>query len=254
VGEGDIEMVAGSIELDLRDDRDDPYRGWYARAEVIRPVGGELTRPVLFGARARVDDGFLSTYQLPAVAMETDFTSAYVDLRHYAPVGPGAQLAIRVAAGGGLTGTALPPQFQHALGGIGTLPGFATFQADCGARGLLGSRGTSQYYPAYGCDRFALGQVEYRGDLSFHFSWGDSDDEDWWDYMEVDADPNWVVFFDAGQGWAFEDALGPDRDTGLLYDAGLGLLLDEFGVYMALPLNGDVRQEPRFFVRLGRRF
>ena len=37
-------------------------------------------------------------------------------------------------------------------------------------------------------------------------------------------------------------------------DAGLGFLLGDLGIYAALPLNDDVEQEPRFFVRLGRRF
>ncbi len=252
VGEGDLQTVRGSIELDLRDDRDDPYRGWYARAEVVRPVGGALTRPLLFADHA---DAVPSSHRLPAEELSTDFTSGYIDVRHYSPVSYASQLNLRIAAGGNFSEGGLPPQFQHALGGIGTLPGFATFQADCGARAFVGQRGVSHYFPAYGCDRFALGQVEYRGNLSLYFGWGDPDyDDEWWDYMEVDIDPTWVVFFDAAHGWAYRDALAPDRDTGLLYDAGVGLLLDELGVYMALPLNGDVEQQPRFFVRLGRRF
>jgi hypothetical protein len=252
VGEGGLETVRGSLELDFRDHEEDPYRGWFLRAGVTRAVGGDLTRPLLFGDHP---DVWLASYQLPAEAFDTDFATGHLDLRHYAPVSRGSQLNLRLAAGGALTERRLPAQYQHALGGIGTLPGFSTFHADCGARALVGRRGTSQYYPAYGCDRFALGQVEYRGDLSLYFGMGDpDDDDDWWDYVEIDFEPTWVVFFDAAQGWAYEDGLGADRDTGLLYDAGVGLLLDDLGFYMALPLNGDVEQEPRFFVRLGRRF
>ena len=258
VGEGELDLVSGSLEFDLRDDRDDPHRGWYGRVVVERPVGGSLERPTLLGVTPTVDPpiGFAGNI-LPAVELDTDFTTAMVDLRRYTMVGHESQLNVRLVAGGNVAEQPLPPQFQHALGGIGTLPGFSTFQADCGARTTVGSRGTTQFFPSYGCDRVALAQVEYRGELSLDFGFGDPDyyDDDWWDQLEIDMSPTWAVFFDAGQGWAFEDPmLGVDRDTGVLFDAGLGFLLDKLGIYAALPLNGDVEQEPRFFLRWGRRF
>jgi hypothetical protein len=256
VAEGDLQTVTGSLELDRRDDRKDPARGWYARMAVSRPVGGELVRPMLFDVSPSVElDGPGGV--LPAHEVDTDFTVGEVDLRRYAPVGWDGQLAVRLVGGGVLTETALPPQYQHALGGIGTLPGYDLFHGDCGARSFAGGLGVSEYYPSYGCDRFALAQVEYRGELSFGFEIGDPDwdDDDWWDVVEIDFSPTWVVFMDAGRGWAYGDpALGGDRDTGTLVDAGVGIALDELGFYAALPLNGDVDQEPRFLIRLGRRF
>ena len=122
---------------------------------------------------------------------------------------------------------------------------------------IAGSSDGKAFFPAYGCDRFALGQVEYRGTLSLDFGFGSPDwDDDGWDDVEIDLSPTWVVFFDAARGWAYPEPAfgGGERDTGLLYDAGVGLLLGDVGIYAALPLNGDVEQEPRFFVRLGRRF
>lgn len=259
MAEGDLSLVNASLELDLRDDEDDPIRGWYGRVALERPVGGSLTRPALVDVMPPYEPpvGFPDDV-VPAADVDTDFTSAFVDLRRYSMVGYESQLSVRVVAGGSLTERPLPAQFQHVLGGIGTLPGFAPFfEGDCGARTAVGRRDGAEFFPSYGCDRFALAQVEYRGDLSLDFGFGDPDyhDDDWWDDVRVDLSPTWVVFFDAGQGWAFEDpVLGPDRDTGVLFDAGFGFLLDKLGIYAALPLNGDVDQEPRFFLRWGRRF
>lgn len=255
IGEGDLQMVNGTLELDLRNDERDPDRGWLARVSVDHPVGGALTRPSLFFVRP--EDGSVVSQMLPATELNTSFTSGLVDLRRYMPVTYGSQINVRLAAGGNLAEEALPPQFQHALGGLGTLPGFDTFTADCGARRVTGRHESDRFYTRYGCDRFVLGQVEYRGGLSLDFGFGDPDydDSDWWDDIDIDLSPTWVVFFDAAQGWSYDDALsGMANNTGMLYDAGVGFLIDDLGFYMALPLNGDVDQEPRFFVRLGRRF
>jgi hypothetical protein len=255
VGQGDIQLVSGALELDLRDDDDDPERGWLARVTVDHPVGGTLTRPSLLFVRP--EDGTVVSQMLAAEELGTDFTAGLIDIRRYMRVSRGSQINLRVAAGGAFSERALPPQFQHALGGLGTLPGFPVFSADCGARGVTGRYESTRFYTRYGCDRFALGQVEYRGGLSLDFGFGEPDyeDEDWWDDIDIDLSPTWVVFFDAAQGWAYDDALtGAATDTGILYDAGVGFLVDDLGFYVALPLNGEVEQEPRFFVRLGRRF
>lgn len=259
VGEGDLQTLMGQLELDRTDDEDDPARGWFGRLALELPLAGDLTRPALLGIapyREGEGDGTAPTF-IPARELDTGFTTGLVDLRRYSPVGYRSQLNVRVVAGGSLAREPLPGQFQHALGGLGTLPGFETFHGDCGARGAIGSRGTARYFPSYGCDRFALAQVEYRGSLAFDVGFGEpdyEDEDDWVDYVDIDLEPTWVVFFDAGHGWAYDDGLRGDRDTGTLFDAGVGFLLDELGIYMALPLNGDVEQEPRFFLRLGRRF
>ena len=266
VAEGDVQSLVGTLEVDLRDREDEPRRGWYGRLSLQRPLGGDLVRPALLavGAYGGADPAPIPTF-LPPEPRELDFTTALVDVRRYSAIGRQSQLNLRVVAGGSLMEQALPAQFQHALGGIGTLPGFDRFTADCGARAMLGSHDGSAFFPGYGCDRFAVGQVEFRGDLSLDFGFGDDwdntwdddwdGDEDWWDDVDVDFSPTWVVFFDAGRGWAYgDDTLTGDRDTGALYDAGVGFLLDDLGLYAALPLNDDVDQEPRFFIRLDRRF
>lgn len=260
VAEGEVRSLSGSLQLDFRDNVEDPYRGTYLRIGVERPVGGSLTRPALDGIAPAGGAEFgadpLGVF-LPPAELGLDFSTGFLDIRRYNPVGYRSQLNLRLVGGGNLAEEPLPAQYQHALGGLGTLPGFDVFHADCGARSAAGYHSETRFYPSYGCDRFGLAQVEYRGRLSLDFGFGepDYDDYDWWDEFDVDLSPTWVVFFDAGRGWAYgSPGWGGDRDTGTLYDAGIGFLIDKFGIYAALPLNGDIPQEPRFFVRLGRRF
>jgi len=264
VGEGDFRSLVGTLELDARDDRRDPFDGWLARIRVERGLDGDLVRPGLSAflhPEADGGDGPSIPGDLAPGELRTDFTHVLADLRRYAPVGWDSHLGIRVVGGGSLRERPLPPQFQHALGGPGSLPGFGALQADCGIRAAAGKRDGVAFFPGYGCDRFVLGQVEYRGSLGFDLSVGDPDDEDddhrhWHDFdVEVDWDPRWVVFFDAGRGWSYgDDVPGGVTTTGTLYDAGAGFLFDDVGFYLALPLNEGVDRDLRFLIRLQRRF
>jgi hypothetical protein len=261
VAEGRVRSVAASVDMDRRDRRDDPRSGWLAPVSAGRPVSGHLTRPALeaVGPGPRPGGDPVGSY-LPATPVDLGFTRALVDVRQYNPVGHRSNLNLRVVAGGSLTETPLPPQYQHALGGPGTLPGFETFHGDCGARRATGLHDGDRFFPAYGCDRFALGQLEYRGRLGWDVGFGEPryrDQHDWWRDIRFDTGPRWAVFLNAGRGWAFADPVSGDpdrRDTGTLVDAGLGVLLGKLGVYAAVPLNADVDQSPRFFLRWGARF
>ncbi|MGQ0815742.1 MAG: hypothetical protein ACT4O1_15000 [Gemmatimonadota bacterium] len=138
-------------------------------------------------------------------------------------------MAFRIVGGGTLGDETLPPQFQHALGGAATLPGYSTFSADCGARRSVVLRGNNDsFFPYYGCDRMALFSADYRADFA-------------------------AVFFDAGRGWSASDAPAGAAHTATLYDAGAGILLGDVGIYGAVPLTGNDRAV-KFFVRLGPRF
>ncbi len=263
VAEGRIGTAVADVTIDLRDDDEDPYTGWWINGVVQTAVNGELTRPGIDPA-AGYDSLFAGPIptSFSARTYPADFTTAFIDIRRYAPVGYASQLNLRVVGGGALTDTPLPPQYQHALGGIGTLPGYDQFEADCGARLVPTSRvqdgSTRTYYPSYGCDRFALFQAEYRGRLSLDFGFGDTWHQerwhDWYDW-NWDVNPSWIVFFDAGRGWTNDAGglAGLSRDTGWLYDAGLGLLLDRLGFYVAFPLTED-GGGARFFMRLDHRF
>jgi hypothetical protein len=251
VAEGTVRSLAGSVELDRRDRRTDPRSGWLARVSAEWPIGGTLVLPAL----SQPDGSAVPAQPAP---VDMDFTTGFVDVRRYSPVGYRSQLNLRGVVGGSLTERSLPPQYQHALGGPGTLPGYPLFLVDCGARAVVGRHGDETYFAGYGCDRFALGQVEYRGSLSLDFGFGESRHtwfHDWRHGFDVHASPVWVVFANAGRGWAYDRR--PDAasvDTGALVDVGAGFLIGRLGVYAALPLSGDVDQSPRFFLRWGPRF
>jgi len=243
VGEGRIRTVNATASWDTRAGGDFAYRGWYLGATLTHGVDGGLTLPAATGPTGAT---------LQTTAYGSDFSAGLIDLRRYEPVGYGGAIGLRAVAGGSLDGKALAPQFQHALGGAGTLPGYDLMSADCGARQAAVQAGDPQaprfYYPSYGCDRFAMAQAEYRGGMSINFGGDERDDRHW----NFDADFNWTVFFDAARGWALGD--DPARnDTGMLYDAGVGFIIGGFGIYGAAPLNGETRAA-RLFVRLGPRF
>ena len=66
--------------------------------------------------------------------------------------------------------------------------------------------------------------------------------------------PAWVVFFDGGRGWALSESEARGAtDTEMLYDAGLGVVLGDVGIYGAVPFSGPDRAM-RFFIRFGPRF
>jgi hypothetical protein len=196
------------------------------------------------------------------------YTAGMVDLRRYNRIGPWSRLNFRVLAGGSMDGSPLPPQRQHALGGEGSLPGFALFSRDCGARRTriyrasdVASRAAdaptelSQYFPAYGCDRFALFQAEYRGDLSLRMKWGSGDEDDGdegWARAALrhglNTEFGWVLFADAGRGWTLDERLD-GTDTAV--DVGAGIILGRLGIYGAMPVSEGGRLN--LFIRLSPR-
>jgi len=241
--EGNLRSITGSIQVDRRDDTDFPSSGVFIRAEVTRGLDGLLA---------------LRPAGRDAIEFNEEFTRGLIDARAYRRVGNDGSLSFRVVGGGSFGDEGLAPQFQHALGGAGSLPGYSLFSADCGARTTTVTRGTNNefFFPYYGCDRMALVSAEYRGGFDFHiggFDWEDEDEDDDWEW-NMDASPNWIVFFDAARGWASAEAkhYGATH-TSTLYDAGAGIVIGDVGIYGAVPLTGTDRGV-KFFVRLGPRF
>lgn len=258
VAEGTVRFLEGNITVDTRNDYNDPTDGWLAKAVIRRGIGGDLAIP----AHLASAEGLSET--IDPQDFDTDFLTGFLDLRGYLRINPGSSLNLRGVAGGALNGVPLPPQYQHALGGVGSLPGHHMFAQDCGARDTKRvfdhetDDGTvrSQVVPSYGCDRFALFQAEFRGNLFMDWSpgWndeGDPWDDDWTWYPDIDFSPNWAAFFNAGRAWSIE---GDDTDT--LMDVGVGIFFGDLGMYFAYPLtedeNGD--RDGNFYIRLSRRF
>jgi len=253
--EGSTRAVVGLLEFDNRFGGQDPRGGWWIRAAWREGTGGDLTYPLLFlGPDSVEEDGAIS---LPSARDRG--SDVLVDLRRYEAVGESSTLNLRVLMAGSPIDRPLPAQQQRILGGIGSLPGYPSFAADCGAReGVVRvERGeeTRLMYPAYGCDRVALFQVEYRGGLA---SWsGFGEEAGGAEHPGRGRAPGlrWAVFFDAGRGWSFGGAEPFARVANpTLYDAGVGLLFENAGVYWAVPVGEGRSQGGRLHLRMERRF
>lgn len=261
VGEGRLTSVRLSGAYDTRNDPISPAAGWYLQGRIEQSVSGTLTTPELF-----VEDPLMPTDPiLLASAGETfgRFSTGLVDIRRYNRVDPRSRLNFRFLAGGSLDGGPLPPQYQHALGGEGSLPGYDLFGLDCAARSghvfrtadAVNDPDAAPYFARYGCDAFALLQAEFRGRFNFRLRWdsapwlddtdevGDFDDRPAWEFA-----PDWTVFVDAGRAWR----MGNDPDEDLAVDVGVGLVLGRLGAFLAIPLTGSGGINA--FVRLGPRF
>lgn len=262
---GRLESLVLTSHVDTRSTADDPSSGWYLSAEVEQGLGSSLTQPDYRFGGVSEEPGPESV--IPGRAYGA-FTSGTVDVRRYNRIGPWSRLNLRVLAAGSLDGSPLPPQRQHALGGEGTLPGFALFSRDCGARRSRVFRAVDvqertaaelaevpQYFVAYGCDRVALVQAEYRGDLSLRLRWsgddGDDGDESWAETAlrnGLNAGFGWVLFADAGRGWTLDDRL---EGTDTAVDVGAGVIIGRLGVYAAVPVSEGGRMN--LFIRLSPR-
>ncbi|HUP88684.1 MAG TPA: hypothetical protein VM100_05025 [Longimicrobiales bacterium] len=206
VTEGRFRTVNGAVQIDRRDDDDFATNGFFVRSEITHGLNRE-------------------------------FTHGLIDARIYRPTNSDGVLSLRGVLAGVLGDKSAPGQFQHALGGAGTLPGYSLFAADCGARAITTMRDNDLFYTSYGCDRTAMGSIEYRGGFDIH-------------EYNIDSHPNWIFFFDAGRGWSKN---GVKANTGMLYDVGGGIVIGDVGIYGAVPLTGSERSL-KFFVRLGPRF
>ena len=252
--EGSLGSFVIQADYDTSSPSWNPASGWSVRGSLEQAFRTDLRQPPM----AAPDP--LSGAGIDAALEYDPFLTGLIDIRRYNRVNADARLNLRVVAGGSLTGEPLPSQRQHALGGEGSLPGYALFSADCQARQarvLLPEHRSPEsavFFPQYGCDAFGLLQAEYRGKLGFRFRWDVAPGQDDRDGAERvrdfgwDMAPDWSIFVDAGRGWTFHDR--PDEPT--LVNVGAGILLERLGVYLALPVTGG--KEANLFVRLGPRF
>lgn len=243
--EGTAHLLNGTLRVDTRNDSDNPWSGWYVMADV--------------------ENGWanISSYaprSNPAViplATDIRYARGFLDLRRYNRISPDAQLNFRVVLGGWLNGDPLPLQRRFALDGPGTLPGY-DFRAVATPNNLTCTNGVPVLGMPGQCDRMALAQVEYRGDLHFDLFTDWEDDH----YMRSHSDGVWVFFADAGRGWL----VGPPVGDGLIYerssfpplstfrsDLGFGLDFDIIGLYVAKSTS-QPKEPANFFMRVRHRF
>lgn len=237
------------LRLDTRNVVDSPWSGWYLVADYEHGSG-------------RVD----SFAQLsPGVRVADDprvtYGRGFLDLRSYNRLAPDAQLNARLVLAGWLHGDPLPAQRRLSVGGPGSLPGY-DFKGVSGDedRGQCSNVTVPDGTPAQ-CDRMAILQVEYRGDLHLHDLGRIGD----WAGRGWRHGAQWVAFANTGRGWLVERgdpaAGGPARvGRGSLpaldsfrTDLGVGVELGVFGIYVARGIS-DPGQRTNVFLRLHDRF
>ncbi len=250
---GEMHLFTTGLHVDTREHQGSPWSGWYTVAEV--EVGsGRLAR---IGSQLNVDPS--TGALLPSAPEQVNYTRGFLDVRRYNRITPSMSLNLRVVAGGWLDGDALPTERKFSLGGPGTLPGYGFREAGMSPDVLDCSNGVAQAGTPGQCDRIVLAQIELRGRF-FAGSLRDDASDDWW-RPGLNRRMEWVLFGDAGRGWL----VGP-QDGGVSYpsglfpplasyktDLGLGIDFGGIGLYVAKALS-DGSEQPRFIVRLGRRF
>lgn len=251
---GTLHLLHGTLRYDTRTDVGRPPSGWYLLADYERGTG-RITDYGVASAGTRLEraDG------------RTAYDRLVLDVRRYNRLAPSTQLNLRLIGGGWLSGDDLPLQRRFSLGGPATLPGYDFRRTgrgpdvwQCGAPPAADAP-IPIGAPAQ-CERFVLAQAELRrtipldalgllraGRARRRGGWG--------------RDPEWVVFADAGRGWLVDGGLDGVSLTGrrlpalstLRADAGVGLVLDNLGVYVAksitdprAPANVVIRLRPRF--------
>ena len=243
--EGRFHLFNTTLRVDTRNDEDSPWSGWYVLAD-LEHGNGNVSQ---YAPR--------SAPLAPPSDPEVKYARAFLDLRRYNRLTPDARLNFRLVAGGWMNGDALPLQRRFAVDGPGGVPGY-DFRTQLTRNMLTCTSGA--YVPGIPgqCDRMALAQVEYRGDL--HVDLFTDWEED--NYMRSHAEGVWVVFADAGRGWL----VGPGSDDDLTYsrselpplstfrsDVGVGLDFSLVGLYVAKSLSSPT-EHPNFFLRVRHRF
>lgn len=257
IDDGRFHVAKVQLQVDSRNDVNDPWAGWYVTAEVERTHGRLTSRGARSGGGPIIPFGAQPIAQ--AVDEAIAFTRALVDVRRYNRLSPESQLNARLVIGGWLGGDELPLQRKLSVGGPGTIPGydFRQFYGPVDFN-LCSERPTAPGAPAE-CDRAALAQLEYRVDLDL-------------ERIQRQLLPGYygdaavVLFVDAGRGWRTGPGDGADGGDPMWYpsgdvpafntfrsDVGAGIDFTVFGLYVAKAVS--VSREPaNFVVRVRHRF
>lgn len=247
---GRFGVATAAFTVDTRNDPEVVWSGWLVRATLER------------GASSSARLGPTSALARPAAAVpvRVDYTRGFVDARRYNRVSPVGQLNLRLVLGGQLGAGALPLQRRLGVSGPGALPGYDARVArgaddvlDCGGADAPAGLPTQ-------CERIALAQIEYRGDLPLGGATRGVRDHPW--DLLLNRRAAWVVFADAGRGWL----VGAQRAGELQYrpwqlpplgsfrmDVGAGLDIEWLGVFVAKSVSQPA-EGANLIVRLGRRF
>jgi surface antigen Omp85-like protein len=230
------------LDLDTRNDREQPTTGWLLRARYEHSTSDDVA-PIALPVTVRPPIPTGGGYAFDRLAL---------DLRRYSRLTPGLRVNARLRADGWIGGDRLPIQRRVALGGPDLLPGYAFRAVPCTPRGF-----SDPAHPAL-CDRSITAQVEVRTRLGLNVGHRLRDREGGAGTFIGIEEADLVLFSDAGDAWLAGDGPGqvpvnriPSFEEWKL-DVGVGLDAGEIGAYLAKGLTdgGPVR----FLVRLQRRF
>ncbi len=256
--DGRFHVVRAEVTYDTRNDQRDPWSGWFVSADYEYGTGR-------ISAYAPTTQGIREVNP----AGRNNYDRVFLDIRRYDRLSADGQLALRLVTGGWLSGDDLPLQRRFSLGSAGSLPGYDFRQilpgvdgltcAGTGDGGIPLSPRSPPGTPAQ-CERFMLWQAEYRGELRsslFGFLTAERQRR----RLGWGRQAEWVMFVDAGRGWLVgAPVAGLQYGAGTLpplstfrADVGLGLRLDDLGLFVAkavtdpgTPLNFFIRLRPRF--------
>lgn len=252
--DGVLHLATITGSLDTRNRADDPRSGWFLQGEYERGSGALDALAPTTG----------NTRQQSAGAVT--YARALFDLRRYNRLAPGAQINVRIVAGGWLSGDPLPMQRRFAVSGLDALPGFDF-------RRLVGSAdvgtcaaGDPNGYAALGrpaqCERMILVQTEWKGDFRIDLFGGNEGFGDRrWMAGRFRADGAWVLFANSGRGWLvtgstteFHSSKGTIPSIGTWHtDVGGGFDFGSVGIYVAKAVS-ESELPANVYLRLNRRF
>lgn len=252
--DGVLHLATITGSLDTRNRADDPRSGWFLQGEYERGSGAlDALAPTTGNTR-------------PQSAGAVTYARALFDLRRYNRLAPGAQINVRIVAGGWLSGDPLPMQRRFAVSGLDALPGFDF-------RRLVGSAdvgtcaaGDPNGYAALGrpaqCERMILVQTEWKGDFRIDLFGGNEGFGDRrWMAGRFRADGAWVLFANSGRGWLvtgstteFHSSKGTIPSIGTWHtDVGGGFDFGSVGIYVAKAVS-ESELPANVYLRLNRRF
>lgn len=239
-----MKLINGTLRVDTRNDTRNPWSGWYVLADFEHGTG-DVSAYAPRSAPVGLSSG-------PSI----EYSRAFADIRRYNRLSQGAQLNMRLVAGGWADGDPLPLQRRFSVDGPGSMPGY-DFHSPNAIKELTCTTGAFVAGMPGQCDRMALAQVEYRGDLHFDLFTDWNDDH----YMRSRSSGVWVFFADAGRGWLVGtpgDSLSYGKNSlpplkTFKSDLGLGLDFQVFGVYVAKAMSSPT-EPANFFIRIRHRF
>jgi len=245
--DGRFRLASVGTTFDTRNNIENPWTGWLISATVEHGWSSAVTLgPTTVGVR-----------DTPSGPAPLSYTWGFLDARRYNRVSPRGQLNLRLVLGGWLGGDPLPLERRMSLGGAGTLPGY-DFREHLNGEDVLTCGGIAAPGAPAQCERVALAQVEYRGNLPFRL-FGGSDNGGWsWTFYHP---VQWVVFADAGRGWLVHGQVSGERQRVGTFpslgtfksDIGIGLDAEVVGIFLAKSLT-DPGNAPNFVLRLRHRF